>query len=373
MIHNIVPLPVRELTGEVSTIQPLFRRKDALEDTYCFGCSYDLLAFSGMHKYKTIERFGDYLVERIVYSDDPVFEVKKWWTAGIPLFPVWSKMYSIPFKPITNVYRYLEGSAQIASRGCIEHPLTQTIFTPLWNEMRQLGLDGMEIPEVAELSTYVVPGDDGRTMEAYAYTKDLLTDLKETNDFEFFDYNYTGFNMGPRFIEDPYHGLFGNALVASDLKPLLSPHFVQSPIPEIKEPFEITAKVGFDYSTELASGTIQELMYALEQSGYTDIRMHFDRRINKVTADMYNGYLGMSPVYTRQDWVEEKNGLIKEFMRYANVVIGLYPNPVAVTLIKNWYEEVFIVLHINDKEDDKYLFDLSALSIGSPAFTDING
>ena len=373
MIHNIVPLPVRQLTGEVSTIQPLFRRKEALEDTYGFGCSYDLVAFSGMHKYKTIERFGDHLIERIIYSDDPVLGIKKWWTASIPLFPVWSKMYEIPFKPRADVYRYLEGSAQLASRGCIEHPLTQTIFTPVWNEMSSLGLDDMVEPEIVDLSRYVVPGDDNTSMVAYSTTKDMLADLRESRDFEYFDYNFNGFNFAPHFEYDPYHPLFGKSLVASDLKPLLSPHFVQSPIPEIKDPFEITPMVGSDYNTELASWTIQDLMYSLESSGYTDIRMHFDRRINKVTSDMYNGYLGMSPVYTDQKWIEEKNHLINVFMRYANVIISSYPNPVAVTVIKNWYEEVFIIVHINDKEDDKYLFDLSALSIGSPAFTDING
>lgn len=376
MICNIVPLPKRTMCGSISTMQPLFMRKDALEDTWGFGCDYELDGLNEFYKYKTIERFGDSIVERIVYCKEPLLQTKKWWDCTIPIYPVWSKMYNVPFKPSAYVYRYLEGSAYLASCGSVEHPLTQTIFSSVYNDLRINGMMDMIEDDKTQLSEYVVPGTDEMNMSTVMGIKDVLNQYKE-NDIDVDEVGeWLGQGMYLNYLPDPYHPLFGKCPTANELKPLLSRSYLMNPIQQIPDPFLLNAKTDFNYDTQLANGTIQTLMQDIERSGYTDIKMSVKRTKDcnlVVESDMSVMYLGFSSVYNREDFVGEKNHLLNAFMSFASAIMAQFPNPIGVSLIKTWYEEIFIIIHINDKEDDKYFIDLAALSIGSPSFTDING
>lgn len=377
MICNIVPLPNRKMSGYVSTIQPLFLRKDAMEDTFGFGCDYDLEFLSDLHKYKTIERVGDYLIERIIYTQEPLFQVMKWWECHMPIYPVWSKMYKVPFGPHATVYRYLNGSAALTSFGCIETPLIQTIFTPMYKEIHNVGLDDIVDDKAKDLSKFVVPGDDDCNMSAVMTAKDMIERTKEGEAYpDELAELWLDCNFEPKYLDDPYHRLFGMYPTAAQLKPILGPQYRMQPMPPCVDPFRLNAKTTFDYETQFAHGTIKDLMSRLEDSGYTDIKVSMKRNKNGqvvIQSDMQVMYLGLSTVYQRPDFVNEKESIIRIFTSFASAIMGQFPNPIGVSLIKTWNEEVFIIVHINDKEDDKYFFDLAALSIGSPSFTDING
>ena len=377
MICNIVPLPNRKITGYVSTIQPLFIRKEAMEDTYGFGCDYDMEFLSDFHKYKTIERVGDYLIERIIYTQEPMFQIHKWWECHLPIYPIWSKMYKLPFGPHATIYRYLTGSSALTSFGCIETPLTQTIFTPVYKEMHHIGLDDIVDEKSKDLSRFVVPGDDDANMSMCMSAKDMINRTKEGEAYpdELADI-WLDCNFEPKYLDDPYHRLFGTYPTANQLKSIIGPQYHMQPMPPAIDPFKLNAKTTFDYETQFGQGTIKDLMSRLEESGYTDIEMSIRRDKNGqcvIETNMQVMYLGPSTVYQRSDFVSEKDSLIRVFRSFASALIGMFPNPLGVSVIKTWNEEVFIIVHVNDKEDDKYFFDLAALSIGSPSFTDING
>ena len=377
MIYNIVPLPKRKLCGSVSTMQPIFVRKDVLEDAFGFGCDYDLDGLNDFNKYKTIERVGDYIVERIIYSEEPLFHVKKWWEAHLPMYPIWTKMYEVPFKPQATVYRYLEGSAHLSSCGNNEHPITQTIFRPINQQIAMIGAEDLLEDDAHRLSEFVVPGDDEYNIMNCTSSKSFI-DQVWSNDMDIEDFIecYSYSDPVPRYLPDPYHDLFGKCPTANQLKPLLSTRYFGTPMIELKDPFAINAKTEVDYDVQLAQGTIKELMLELENSGYTDIQMSVRRtNDNKISlvSDMSIMYLGPSAIYSRTDFVNEKKRLEQIFMSFASAIMTQFPNPIGVSLIKTWNEEVFVILHINDHEDDKWFFDLAALSIASPSFTDYNG
>ena len=195
-------------------------------------------------------------------------------------------------------------------------------------------------------------------------------------DIEDFIECYSYSDPVPRYLPDPYHDLFGKCPTANQLKPLLSTRYFGTPMIELKDPFAINAKTEVDYDVQLAQGTIKELMLELENSGYTDIQMSVRRtNDNKISlvSDMSIMYLGPSAIYSRTDFVNEKKRLEQIFMSFASAIMAQFPNPIGVSLIKTWNEEVFVIIHINDHEDDKWFFDLAALSIASPSFTDYNG
>jgi len=286
-------------------------------------------------------------------------------------------MYRVPFGPRATVYRYLTGSAALTSFGCIETPLIQTIFTPVYKEMHHIGLDDIVDEKSKDLSKFVVPGDDDVNMSMCMSAKDMIDRTKEgeASPDELADI-WLDCNFEPKYLDDPYHRLFGTYPTANQLKSIIGPQYHMQPMPPTIDPFKLNAKTTFDYETQFGQGTIKDLMLRLETSGYTDIEMSIRRDKNGqcvIETNMQIMYLGPSTVYQRPDFVSEKDSLIRAFRSFSSALIGMFPNPIGVSVIKTWNEEVFIIVHVNDKEDDKYFFDLAALSIGSPSFTDING
>lgn len=383
MILNIVPLPKRKLCGCVSSMQPLFVKNDAIEDTWGFGCTYDISDLNNFSKYKLVERIKDFVVERIIYSNDPLTRITKWWDTDLQLYPVWSKMLSVPFKPHACVYRYLDASAYLAMCGCVDHPITQTIFTPVYTQLRTLGLGDLGNTGADKLATYVVPGDDETNMYGVTVLKNAIEDdIQNCSDAETSIADTLGYNggvaatLGLKYQADPYYALYGKCPIARQLKPLISWQYLKSPILENPDPFWINAKTVTEYDCQMWNGTLKTFLYCLESSGYTDISINVRVTQNRefvTESRMSVMYLGSSPVYERDDFVAEKKNLIEAFLSCVSVIVQQTPETIGVSVVKTWNEEVFIVVHKDNKKDDKYFIDLAALSIGSPSFTDING
>ena len=375
MILNIVPLPNYRLDGEVSTVQPLFIRREALEDTYGFGCCYDARVLADFNKYKIIEKVGEYIIERVVYTRDNLFAERQWWNAHIDVIPVWSKMYSVPPRPQAYVYRYLNGSTDMAAATNYAPALFQTVYTPVFSSMYPLGLDVVD-PDVEEKAKYVVPGNDDLAIRDITTMKDMIRSVAENEfSYEDFVYNWEFCNPAPKYLPDPYHELYGKSMTSNQLKQLLGTQYLQRPVFDEQPGFDTNLFYNCNYDANAGQGTISSIMLDLEQSGYTNIEISFlfGSKGTTTSSKMWNFYLGESILYERKDFTDEKTRLINSVMRYATVTKQQQPTLLRFNLVKTWSEHVFITLSFQDKCDERHLYDLIALSIGSPLFTDING
>lgn len=378
MIQYVMPLPHRQLEGECNTLQPWFNHQEAVEDLRVFGCVYDLSGLNDYHKYKTVSHYNNSLIERILYTEIPLFDQKNWWKSATSVYPVWSKTYHLPFCPKAEIHRYLNGSKYMSSTGSIDPGISQTLFTGMCRTLKQCQLDGMLDEQQLYYLDRMVPGDDSINLSQYQTFNDwanYIHDGYATNE-DLAD-AMTDVDILPKYPTSSDHMDFVDPIAAKDVVSMMAPWQQMLPPQPIVGPFKIDHNTSFTSLPDLTSDSLRKLLWELESSAFTDVQFTMTSNNGFVVnpKHAYCVYMGFKSVnYDRPEFVAEYENLVRAFQVYSTARFNYWPTPKSVQLTKTWNEEVFIKFTFgNNLPDENYLYDLAALSIGSPSFTDING
>lgn len=395
MLISSCRLPKRDLEGNISTMQPMFLRHDAVEELSVYGTSYDMSALKDFFKYKLIELNNGYIAERVVMTPDRLFDTRRWWASREIIYPVWSKFYDWPLRPMANVYRYLDGSKYIMS-GYADAPIETTILDDVGKRMKNVGfgdywLGNWDLPYY----TKQMPGYDMRAIEFKHDAMDYLdcyeqavneantygTDTAFRDDVDRYAYEDNALSELDEcfsYLRIPHYNdrlacVYARENVkANDLFTYMSVCFKPDLPSAIPDPFEITSSVVVDYNVEYYGATLKYLLYDLELSVYTDIVIDMvfsNLNVPRVSEQMTNCYARRSPLYGTSDFIQSKSTILNTFGAYANYVRKGNSNINRIKLTKTWNEEVFIEHLSDNKVVDRYYIDLIAISMASPVFS----
>lgn len=378
MILRIVPLPKRKLEGTVSTMSLYFCRDEALDDVCSFGNCYDIGGLSDFYKYKIVEQVRDALIERIVYCKEDFLKLPKWWNAtkDTVLLPVMSKVYPLPFRPETFIYRYLNGSQYLVDCSMSESAFTQTVLSLFDQVSDRPGMITCT-PKDKALSKLVVPGSAAclnACADLYEEAFNPYNPGYGTED-EFANKYTHIINQQLNYDHDPNISRYADCVLTRDLKPYMDYRYSVEPVAIPKDPFKLDSSTIVDYDCRDFKSTLQELLAALESSVYTDVKMVFRIKDGKpqVEVSAENLYMGVSLLYSRDDFVRERKSLRDSFVIFANAFLKEVSGITAISLIKTWEEAVFITATTSNGNSKNKYVDLAALSIGSPMFVSFTG
>lgn len=364
MIYDIIKLPVRKMKGTLSTVVPWFSH----DDITWYGKEINLSAIaSDLCKYKTVEQVGNNAIERVFYTQEEIDFTKKWWTAQIPVYPIFFKVYSYPFRSFADVYRYLIGTSMAlnlcdCSFACHEQTIYQRLFSNLNRQNKNIPIH----PKVRQVLPYVVHGDDEKNIEAYqAWTSEFPHQVYPL-DKTFLT------NMQPP--NDPTGGIFLDELSTKNLGIIKSDSFgfslCKSMIVDAPLLFDIDENVCFSENDDVTNWALHRLMWAIEHSAMTDfdITLKFETQ-HKVFAkcEFFSKYIG----YTQSVLPEHEqmqNAIVEELRKWANLSVR---KPLKrVRLTKSWLEEVCIEICTAENKLLRYYFDLAAYSMANLSFVD---
>lgn len=370
MIYDLIQLPMRNISGDLTTVCPLFTRLTGMEDVDWYGRVINLdRAKSTLFKYKSIEPIGDAVFERLFLTTDQIDFKKKWITSDIEIFPIFFKVFRRPFNPYCNLYRYLNGTLNaLGSIDGFSH--MQTLDNKLMKLMWPYD-PGCFIPKrTYDLIPQIVQGTDSENLEKYQSVKTFM----ECDDT--IDYPQPYNKIFPEFPTDHAEKMFLNNMCVSDMRPIIAPQcnvgIYRNTMLQVNPPFEINNTTIFSEDNEFYRWSLHELIQNIERSVFTDIHLTlFYKEANKVEAktEFYSRYIGMTP--KRLPGEESfASDAVEKLRKWANMTTG--ETPLQVELWKNWAEEIFITIKTS-KGDQNYYFDLALYSLANLSFVDIIG
>lgn len=374
MIYDLIELPMRKVSGELSSVLPRFISLPGIEDVDWYGRTIRLDGIqSGMHKYKSIEPMGSMTIERMFMTDEPIDFKKKWQTANINIYPIMFKVFKYPLTSRCEVYRYLNGSTNVL--GNIDcYPELQTLNSRLANLVCPYGFGDVFDTRASKLIPHVISGNDDRNLSTFATMKEFLSD--ENDGFFYTEAPMSFEDMFPAIPKDHTEDLFLRDIKVSNLKPLLAPQvgtgIFRNVMAYVPTPFEITQQTVFNEECEMYRWCLHDLIQELERSVYTD--MHFlieFKDQHKVTYkhEVMSRYIGLSAnnIHGTKSVITD---IVEMLRKWACMTSSGTPS--RVELWKNWAEEIFISITVNGITTN-YYFDIVTYSLTNLSFVDILG
>lgn len=370
MIYDLIELPMRDISGELSTVAPLFVYKHGMDDVNWYGKSINLsLIKQQLFKYKSVEQQGPNAIERVFYTQEPIDLKKKWWTTKIQIFPVFYKIYKWPIQAIAPVYRYLNGTQDVLDVCDVYEHHCQTIYNKLTNELTPCFRNTNDVMADPRLKL-LVAGKDHETLSMYKQAHDMMENMDR------FYGMYEPIHL-PVFPKDNIGDMFLHDVNTKDLGLVRNRGngwgLYTAMIADTSTPFEINEDVYFTEDNEINRWTLHDLLQTIEQSVCTDmnITLEFESAHKvRVKADMFSKYIGWTareiPGFNTM-----KRDIIDCLRKWSCMTTG--KTPTKVTLMKTWLEEVFICIETGQNRTENYYFDLAAYSLANMSFVDIFG
>ncbi|MBR1987886.1 MAG: hypothetical protein IKA36_02480 [Clostridia bacterium] len=373
MIYDLIELPMRNMTGELSSVIPRFVHLPGIEDIDWYGRTIRLDGIrQGLHKYKSIEPIGNMTIERMFMTDEPIDFRKTWQTANINIYPIMYKVYKQPYLVECEVYRYLNGTLNVLGNiDCYSE--LQTLNNRLASVMFPFGGDFVH-EHTRKMIPHVAYGNDDLMLSNYSTMRDFMN----STDDGFF------YVESPLAIEDIFtpipkdytEDMFLRDIKLSQLKPLFTQQcnngIYRNVMSYIPTPFEITKDTIFSEDYEMYRWCLHELIQAVERLVYTDLYIRIDyTEQHKVSAkyDVYSRYIGTSPSHV-PGTKEAMSSIIESLRKWAGLTSGC--TPVKVELWKNWAEEIFVSI-VTPSKTTHYYFDIITYSLTNLSFVDILG
>lgn len=375
MIYDLIELPIRNVSGELSSVIPRFSRLDGIDDVNWYGREIRLDGIKTlMHKYKSIEPMGSMTIERMFMTEEAIDFKKNWQTSNINIYPIMYKVYKQPYIAYCEVYRYLNGTAN--ALGAIDcYSEIQTINAKLANLMFPFGGDFID-QHTKKLIPYISYGYDNINLIHYNTMHDFMFDKNADSDVCFeADMPLKIDCVFPKFPNDYTEDLFLQDMKVSNLKPILERQcgtgIYRNLMSYIPTPFEVNNTTIFTEDCESYRWCLHELIQAIERSIYTDMHIVIDfenqHKVN-AKADMFSRYIGM----TTNNIIGAKaatSDMIELLRKWSCLTSKC--TPVKVELWKNWAEEIFISITTN--QTTNYYFDIITYSLANLSFIDAIG
>ena len=373
MIYDLIPLPMRSISGDVSTTCPMFHSLVGLDDITCYGRSINLdRAKEKFFKYKSIENIGPAAFERLFLTTEPIDFKKRWISSSIKIYPILFKVFKPPFKQTCDVYRYLNGSVNALSI-IDEDAHIQTVGDKLIKIMWPYD-PGLYIPKrTYNLIPHIVGGSDIENICNYQSVYEYMDTNDNANVFDY--YNKPISELFPNYPEDATESIFLRDMSISDLKPFVTSQCIngmmRNVLPVCEPPFKITKNTIFSEDNEFCRWTLHSIIQSLERSVYTDLYLELKcedgHKTKLVQCDLYSRYIGLSA--TKLDGEDAFIRELAELLRkWSCMTTG--ETPISIKLWKTWSEEIFITIKTS-RGDRNYYFDLALYSLVNMSFVDM--
>lgn len=376
MIYDLIELPMRNVSGELSSIMPRFCYNNGMDAVDWYGRSVDLSMIRNVvHKYKSIEPIGNMTIERIFMTTDPIDFTKSWTTANIEIYPIMYKVFKYPHTPSCEVYRYLNGTNNILGN-IDQYEEMQTIDNKLMKMLFPYGCDDCLPKHTLNMIPHVAYGDDEVNLVNFTTMKEFMEGGDNGEAFFYVESPMSVENMFPPIPSDPTENIFLRDMKVSNLKPLVTTQctngIFRKNISTENIPFEINNQTMFNEDCDTYRWALHRLIHLLESSVYTDmnIKLIFENQHRtKSTTNMYSRYIGLSSMQI--PGAKRAIGEIVECLRKWACITS-HCTPISVELWKNWLEEIFITVK-TPKGINNYYFDIATYSLTNLSFVDTIG
>lgn len=343
MIYEMVALPCRCFYPDITSVKVLRFLPPNVEELSPVIDGYSVSMHEDAYKYKTVELYDGMVVERLILSPNPIELHKPWWTSDDDVVVIQSKYFC---KDRVYVLRNVEALQYINQ--------TELMFKD----------------------------DDGSPHNMYtcklgnAVDRMLSSRLRHIvpdNDLELYDCNINAISHddarrmcgGVGVVHDdlilPYSDTYTRLKrIGSSVKyPEINAGMYQMHADKIDHEYDGVedACTSTDYSWLLL-----ELLYKLNSSRYTDIRVIYDVRTMLIPLSYCES------AYNRKS--KPDRDIVIEMMLKRWVVDRIKSGKstaTSVALHKTWTEEVFITLENDDGFEDYYYFDLTHVIAGAIA------
>lgn len=375
MIYDLIELPMRDISGELSSVMPKFTYMHGVDDIDWYGRSVDLgMIKQSVHKYKSIEPMGQMTIERIFMAPEPIDFKKKWLTANIDLFPIMYKVYRYPYTATCDVYRYINGTNNVLGQ-IGQYEEMQTIDNKLMRMMIPYGCGEYLPKHTLNMIPHVTYGNDETNLNNYTTMKEFMSGGEDGDSFFYVESPLSVESMFPPIPKDVTENMFLRDLKVSNLKPLVTTQCANGIIRKnvsTETPFDINNKTMFGEDCENYRWVLHKLIHLIESSVYTDmhIKLIFETQHKvKAETDMYSRYIGLTAVQ-----IPGAKQAIREISEYLRkwVCMTTKGTPTSVELWKNWMEEIFISVK-TEKDTYNYYFDIATYSLTNLSFVDMIG
>lgn len=373
MIYDIIELPMRDVSGELSSILPRFKQCFGGDDVDWYGRTISLDGIrNGLHKYKSIEPSGPMTIERMFMTTEPIDFKKKWHTAQIELFPIMYKVYRYPYTANCEVYRYLNGTMNVlGSIDCFSE--MQTIGNCLVKSVYPYGLGDSVSQRTKRLIPHIARGCDSKNLSQF---NTMYEFVQGDENCYFVDQPITVNDMFSEYPADTAEDLYLKDIKVSDLKPIITPQcdngIFRKTMTVCKTPFDINSTTIFNEECDLYRWCLHELIQNIEASVYTDMHIvltYRDQRKVSAQIDMFSRYVGFSH-NTIPGEEKQKSTIVELLRKWAGLTSGC--TPTSVELWKNWAEEIFISVK-SPNGNRNYYFDITTYSLTNLSFVDTIG
>lgn len=393
MLYDIVPMPFRyQRPAEISSVVPVFRDEDGIDDVRCYGWDVDVVALKscGLQKYKTVEISGNSVVERVFCTTEPIDLSKKWWTSDISVMPVVQRIYEGTELNGIKTAKFLHGITDVlrttgidlcCPRTIHDHILRTVTHSPYWTTEAQRILRNPD-----HIAHSCVFGDDVTNVDVLERVKsmrhdpDYLVELPYIREYI------------PDVKTDPFTRMFSKENVnLTDLKSICALNFgvpmCSVMVASMELPFDITGSdVKYGESDPDKRWGFLMFLRAVEEIEATDfaVTLEIERKheagnpsvtktvVNVSDSEMYNRYKGYGTVkYINPYHVDE---LLNMFSRWYWHDLGISTRfeKLKIRITRNWLDEVFIEVD-RDGSVDRYYVDLTMYAIGSLGVMDQQG
>lgn len=374
MIYDLIELPMRNMTGELSSVVPRFTRYMEIDDIYWFGRSIDLdIMSSKIRKYKSIEPIGNMTIERILMTPEPIDFTKSWKTSNIRIYPIMYKIFKQPYSAHCEVYRYLNGTHCVL--GDIDcYTQMQTIGDKTYANVLSHFYPEYQINKHTEkLLPHVVSGNDKQNIETFFTINEFVNSVDPSVCLVC---PLTSDELFPNYPSECTEDIYLKDIAISDLKPIMmsqcSAGIYRNLMSYVPVPFEINKDTTFTDDYELSRWTLNELIHELERSVYTDMYVKLiykDQHNVHAKIDPISRYIGLT-TNTIPGTKESTECIVELLRKWAKLTTR--ETPKSVELWKNWAEEIFITIQTS-KTTKNYYFDIPTYSLTNLSFVDIIG
>ena len=379
MLQELVRLPHRDESNYVmDTSVYLFNNnyKEMYEhlDIYGRPTIGNSAGWNMFDKFKSIELYGNDIVERLLMVNDDIDFQKPWWTSeSIKIFAVLQSKYFDRNTKRTYVAKHNTGIAWCVEEGMLE---TSDGEKPIYNLYDQflytlslLSPKGSVLNNVSPKLLYHSTNDDIRlvnTLSKYEFNTDEFLNL---------DYNKHSVNEYEKICGSLQN--MSNLVLDKGIEPWVPVKRFVNPMSNVGlmsrnyqdyvnslnplfEPYDTQYSSSVEYSWSLL-----ELLYKLNESYYTNVRMDYSAKGDTVSIEGLNIYdRRLNPLTSENRLLSIvfKNWIL-EIIKSGRLVVD------KVKLIKLPTEEVFINLYQGGKIVYRHYFDLVYFIIGSIAIT----
>jgi hypothetical protein len=344
MLYEMVALPCRCFyPSDTSTRIFRFLPHDVEESSPLID-GYSVSMHEDASKYKTVELYDGMVVERLMLSPNPVELHKPWWTSDDEVVVMQSKYFC---KDRVYVLRNVEALQYLNQTELMFKDVDDGIPHNMY--MHKIG--NVVNRDISSRLQYIVPDND---IELYACDISNMSyyDLKEM---------CGGVGIIPDDLILPYSDVYTKLKnIGRSVKyPEVNAGMYQMHVDEIDHEYDDVedACTSTNYSWLLL-----ELLYKLNNSRYTDIRIVYDMR------DMHIPLSYCESAYNRKAKPDRDIVLERLFKKWiVDRIKSGKSTATSAALHKTWTEEVFISLENDDGFEDYYYFDLMHVIAGSIA------